>query len=93
MSPYGWDLTKARENEARHGVSFDEAATVLDSTLAHWAQDLEHSEQEDRTRVVGWSAQGRLLIVIVSATGRRPRVISARRATKHERHAYIDRRP
>jgi uncharacterized DUF497 family protein len=53
-----------------------------------WAVDLAHSNVEARMRIVGWSNLGRLLVVIVSASGHRPRIISARRATKRERHAY-----
>ncbi|MBA2374091.1 MAG: BrnT family toxin [Chloroflexi bacterium] len=58
-----------------------------------WDQaDPDHSGSEERLRVIGWSPIGRLLVVIGSASGPRPRIISARRATKRERHAYIDRR-
>jgi uncharacterized protein len=91
MSGYGWDENKAELNRRRHGVTFDEADTVLDNPLAWRRADESHSEAEERFKVVGWSSVGRLLLVIVSESGPVPRIISARRATKRERDAYTDR--
>lgn len=91
MSRYDWDAEKDRVNLAKHGVSFEEAETVMRSALARLQLDLPHSAAERRERVTGWSFRGRLLTVVVSVSGPRPRIISARRATKRERHAYEDR--
>ena len=91
MSRYSWDPDKAEANLRAHGVTFDEADEVADSPLASWAPDIEHSDAEDRKRIVGWSEAGHVLVVIVSNSGPVPKIISARRATKRERNAYSDR--
>jgi len=91
MSGYDWDKRKAERNRRHHGVTFEEAETVARQTLAHRTYDLEHSEAEVRVKIIGWSDAGRLLVVVVSQSGRQPRIISARRATKRERDAYTDR--
>ena len=88
MSRYAWDLEKARVNLAKHGVSFDEAQTVPESSLALWLPDHAHSDDEERSWVIGPSAFGTLLLVVTSEGGPRPRIISAWRATKRERREY-----
>jgi uncharacterized DUF497 family protein len=87
MLRYEWELEKARANLAKHGVSFEEAGTVPDTDLARWVPDPRYGD-EDRFLVTGPSSLGTLLVVITSENGPRPRIISARRATKRERHAY-----
>ena len=88
MSSFDWDDLKAEVNLRKHGVSFEEAETVTDSFLSSWVADLSAPSIDERLRIVGWSAQDRLLVVIVSASGFPPRIISARRATKRERHVH-----
>jgi uncharacterized protein len=91
MSRFDWDVTKAGINLRRHGISFEEAEDVLADPLTMEESDIEHSRSEDRLRITGWSPLGRVVVVIVSMSGPRPRIISARRATKRERHAFEDR--
>ena len=85
MSRYTWDPEKERINVAKHGVSFDEAESVPDSDLARWVPDRRHP---DRFVITGYSAIGNFLVVVTSESGPKPRILSARRATKRERHAY-----
>lgn len=94
MGLYDWDRRKARRNELKNGVTFPEAQTVfLDPNRLEMADEL-HSEYEPRYVTIGWSSLGRLLVVITSEGGHRPpRIITAWRATKRERNAYIQRRP
>jgi uncharacterized DUF497 family protein len=87
VTRYKWDRGKARDNLAKHGVSFEEASTVPYSALARWVSDPRFA-YEDRFLVTGYSSIGTLLIVVTSERGPRPHIISARRATKRERHAY-----
>ena len=87
MSRYMWDPEKARVNLAKHGVPFEEAKTVPDTGLAHWVPD-PRFPHEDRFLITGPSTFGHLLVVVTSERGPRPRIISARRATKRERDAY-----
>jgi uncharacterized DUF497 family protein len=92
VSKYDWDHDKNAINILKHGVSFLEAESVLDSGQSHVMFDAEHSDAEVRFVTIGWSNQGRLLLVVTSEDGPRPRIISARRATKRERDEYTRRR-
>lgn len=88
-----WDPTKAQSNVAKHGVTFVQAATVLLDALALTMFDAEHSETEERWFTLGTSNDGKLLAVshTYQHTGPilvRVRIISAREATKRERHQY-----
>ncbi len=88
MSRYEWDVEKARINLAKHGISFEEADTIeLDEHLRTW-RDHRHDVEDERHAMIGYSTSGRLILVITSERGPVPRIISARRATKRERHAY-----
>jgi uncharacterized DUF497 family protein len=88
MSRYDWDREKARVNLAKHGVSFEEAEAVPQSGLARWVPERGRADDGNRFVITGYSSIGTLLVVITSERGPRPRIISARRATKRERHAY-----
>lgn len=85
---YEWDQEKAASNLDKHGVSFDEAATVFDDPLYVDFYDPDHSVEEHRYLIMGQSIAGRLLMV--SYTGRDDiiRLISAREMTSSERRAY-----
>ena len=87
MSRYTWDPDKAKANLRKHGVSFEEAEAATENPLARFFPDVAHPEDE-RTLVFGYSPQGRLLLVVTSESGPRPRIISAWRATKRERREY-----
>ena len=91
MGLYDWNREKERINVWKHGVSFLEAESVLDNPSSSTRHDELHSIREHRFITVGWSAMGRLLVVVTSNGGRRPRIISAWRATKRERDAYARR--
>ena len=85
---FEWDPAKARENLRKHGLTFDEAATIFGDPLAVTFLDPDHSEMEERLLTFGMSRQGHLLAV--SHTARRPRlrIINARRTTRRERKIY-----
>lgn len=88
-----WDPAKAQSNITKHGVTFEQAATVLLDALALTVFDEAHSEYEERWFSLGTSNQGRLLAVVhtYSPTGpnsAKVRIISAREATRHERRQY-----
>jgi uncharacterized protein len=92
---FAWDAVKAAANLAKHGVSFDQAATVLADALALTVFDAEHSEFEERWFTLGMASNGKLLAVshTFTATGAdsaRVRIISAREATRNERRQYED---
>ncbi len=92
MIDYTWDADKEIENVRRRGISFDEARTVLRGYLKFtWFDEL-HSTEEPRFKTIGYSDLGRILVVVTSEDGVRPRIISAWRASKRERDAYQRRR-
>jgi len=86
---FEWDETKARANEQKHGVTFDEAKTVFGDPYAVSVIDGPHSWQEDRFIISGMSETARVLTVVyVERTEMTMRLISARRATAKERRRY-----
>jgi uncharacterized DUF497 family protein len=88
MDDFEWDPDKERLNALRHGIAFSEAVTVFEDPLSIARLDREHSESEERFRVIGRSAAGRILIVVHSERGKFIRIISARRATRREITTY-----
>ena len=81
-----WNARKAAANLRKHGVSFDEAATAFDDELGAYFPDTLH---EDRFILLGYSRQQRLLYVVhAEVTADTIRIISARKATRHERTRY-----
>lgn len=85
---FEWRASKAKANFAKHGVRFEEALTVFADPLARIFDNPDHSVDESREIIVGHSTRHRLLIVSFTQRGRAVRIISARRATKRERHDY-----
>jgi uncharacterized protein len=83
-----WNLAKAERNLNKHGVSFEEAATVFDDALTEYLPDLAHSIEEYRFIAFGTSDKGRLLAVIFTESGETVRIISAREMTPKERKQY-----
>ena len=68
--PLEWDKQKAVSNLNKHGVSFDEAATVLQNLWAAEFPDPEHSGTEERWMAIGHSNTGRLLVVCYTEASR-----------------------
>ena len=85
---FEWNPVKARINEAKHGISFEEAASVFGDPLSLTIMDPSHSVREERFVTVGASHRGQLLVVVHADRGDRIRIISGRKATPQERRAY-----
>ena len=85
---FEWDPAKAAENLVKHGVSFQEAATVFRDTLSATGLDPDHSVSEERFVTFGVSTSGRLLMVGHTEYGDTIRIISARPMTLGERKIY-----
>ena len=83
-----WDNNKALSNISKHGVSFEEANTVLADFLSVTIPDPLHPDSEERLITIGQSERGRLLVVVHTEQGDVIRLISARRATVRERKRY-----
>lgn len=92
---FEWDQQKAASNLVKHGVVFEQAATVFLDVLALTVYDEAHSQYESRWFTLGLDESGSLLAVAhtyqsTSDSHVRIRLISARRATKQERRFYED---
>lgn len=86
---FEWDESKANQDNKKHpGVSFDEAKTVFDDENSITIDDPDHSTEEHRYIDIGFSAKGRILVVVYTERNGNIRIISARKATFIERKKY-----
>jgi uncharacterized DUF497 family protein len=91
---FKWNEYKAETNERKHGVTFEEAATVFKDVNARFYGDDEHSGDENHFILLGYSVITRLLVVCHCYRGEDDsviRIISARKATQQERQRYEER--
>ncbi|NWH03812.1 BrnT family toxin [Desulfobacter latus] len=87
---FEWDDTKNKINLKKHGVSFEEAQTVFFDDNAIEFDDPDHSLDEERYLLLGFSQSLKILVVCHCYRGSEStiRIISARKATKKEQKAY-----
>ena len=87
---FEWDENKAATNQQKHGITFQEAATVFQDEDALQIFDTDHSEDEDRFILLGMSSILRILVVChcYRANDDVIRIISARKATRNESSTY-----
>ena len=88
MRIFEWDAQKARLNRTKHSVTFEEAQTAFLDDLARIDSDPDHSDDEDREILIGYSTSRRLLVVSFVDRGETLRIISARKADSQERRAH-----
>jgi uncharacterized DUF497 family protein len=90
---FEFDLTKAKNNWAKHGVTFAEASLALIDPHALTLPDDDHSALEERERTIGMVPEGKTLFVVhttrLRAGGEFTRIISARKATTSEEMLYF----
>lgn len=86
-----WDPIKADTNLKKHGISFEEAATVIQSAMTVTIED-DASDDEQRFITIGMSIKLRVIMVVHTYRDDADiRIISARKATKKEQEAYEER--
>ncbi len=85
---FDWHPQKSEFNLKKHGIRFEEAETVFDDPLYVDFYDPDHSENEHRYLIIGYSRQQRLLIVSYTERDDTLRIISAREATRKEKELY-----
>ena len=85
---FSWNQKKAASNLNKHGISFEEAATVFGDPLSDTFPNLDHSLEEQRFIIIGASESGKILVVAHTDDGELVRIISAREATTGERKSY-----
>jgi uncharacterized DUF497 family protein len=84
---FEWDRNKAAANSRDHDVSFDQAVKAISDPFAlEWIDDREEYDEE-RTNLLGM-CEGMILHVTYTERGDRIRIISARRAERHEQDDY-----
>ena len=89
MYIFAWDENKNTLNKKNHGVSFEESKTVFYDENALLEYDENHSDNEDRFRILGYSEEGNLLLVVHCIREESViRIISARKATNTEQNNY-----
>jgi hypothetical protein len=81
------DAEKDRQNQKKHGVSFEEASTIFHNLPLDVFHEPDHADGEERYIAAGFSDRSRLLLVVhcENRTGTEIRIISARKATRKER--------
>lgn len=84
---FEWDESKNAKNIRKHGVSFDVAKNAFDDENQIERPDDLVFYREERFVLIGL-AKNELLYVVFTERGNRTRIISARRATKHEQQNY-----
>ena len=89
---FEWDEAKNQINVRKHGIAFEEAATVFYDGNAVLFDDPDHSMDEERFLIIGISTKERLCIVSHCYRGEDEviRLISARKATRREAKTYYD---
>ena len=85
---FEWNEKKAHVNLKKHGVSFEEGATIFNDPEIATIFDPDHSKDEERYISIGTSIQGNLLVIVHTECEERIRLISCRKATNTERKVY-----
>lgn len=83
---FEWDDAKNKINKIKHGINFKTAVKVFNDPYRFEEYDNEHSQDEDRWKVVGMVDD--ILTVIYTEREESTRLISAREANEKERRRY-----
>ena len=87
---FNWNEIKAEINKKKHDITFEEAATSFKDPHALILDDEDHSYDEERFVLLGYSIMSNLLTVChcYRYNDSITRIISARKATNEERRTY-----
>jgi uncharacterized DUF497 family protein len=86
---FEWDADKDRENQAKHGISFEEATHIFDSPVLTKIDD-RAAYDEVREITMGMLSPDAVLVVVHTERGENTRLISARKANRRERQIFYD---
>ena len=91
---FEWDENKNQMNQRKHKITFDEAKTVFYDVEAIVIDDPEHSREEERCIILGFSKKANLLVVCHCYRNSDTviRIISARKAITAETRQYYEMR-
>jgi uncharacterized DUF497 family protein len=87
IEEFEWDAAKVTANLLKHKIAFEDARLVFNDAYAVHSFDVNAGYGEERMIVTGM-ANGVLLTVVYTEREERTRLISARKATKHEQLEY-----
>jgi uncharacterized protein len=87
MPEFEWDEDKAAVNWREHGIAFHEAIKGFRDPFAVERLDDREDCGEERINLIGM-CDGVVIHVTYAERGERIRIISARRAEKHEQDDY-----
>ena len=85
---YEWDNAKAALNHRKHGVDLFDAIAALEDPNRLEDIDAEVEYGEERIRVIGMAQGGVLFVIVTLCDEGTCRIISARKATRHEEDRY-----
>ncbi len=85
---YEWDDAKAAENLRKHGVDFTDAIAAVEDPNRLEDIDPRFEYGEERIQVIGVARGGVLFVVVTLRDEDLCRIISARKATRHEQDRY-----
>ena len=88
MVEYEWDAAKAAENRRRHGIDFLDSIAAIEDPNRLEEVDTRLEYGEERMRIIGLAIGNVLFVVTTQRGDRMCRIISARRATRHEQDRY-----
>ncbi len=87
---FEWNEAKNQSNIRKHGVSFETARRIFESSVLTWLDDC-RDYGEDRYISIGRVGRAARIVVAHTRRGDRTRLISARPASRQERKAYHER--
>lgn len=86
---FEWDADKDAANQAKHGISFEEATHIFDGLILTKVDDRE-DYGEVREITMGMLSPDAVLVVVHTDRGDKTRLISARKANRRERQVFYD---
>ncbi len=85
MEGFEWDAAKDAANRRKHGLSFEEAASIFAGPVLTGPDPYQGEEREKSFGLLGGAV---VICVVHTDRGDQIRIISARRATANERRLF-----
>jgi uncharacterized DUF497 family protein len=83
---YEWDENKNKENQSKHGLSFEDAEIVFSGPCVTF-EDRRYEYGEERFITLGL-LEGRGVVIAHTPRGKATRIISMRKANSREQKIY-----
>ena len=84
---FEWDEQKRRRNIQNHRIDFVDVPSVFDGPMVVWL-DTRYDYGEERWIGIGFLKNGLIVIVYTEKNSDTIRIISARKANRHEQKIY-----